>query len=261
MKSSKLLLSFVMTLLLLSTYSTHSFAKGLDSDSPPTVPAGYEIIKKYDNSTNTFNLFKKPDFRIVDLSIKEEDSATTKVVSQRTYPIQDLRNILTNETITQYATDFEIVGSVPNSNSKNDTDKSGKVHTFLTVFYYEYSDGGMYIGMDKVSWRIEHKDDNIRAILARKYLFQDGPTLNGSGKFQNKEIPEFGSTDPKDVPKILSGTILVRDWNWAPVLRGGLATRVGIVVEHTIASKNNIFEKWSWKFGVLEEGTYPKWPD
>lgn len=92
-------------------------------------------------------------------------------------------------------------------------------------------------------------------------MYQNGPGLNGRAQSQSKEISELGSTKPDDVPKTLSGTEMVRNWGWEPVLKGGLVTKVGMVVDHTITTKSNpVYDKWHWRFAVLEEGQYPSYP-
>lgn len=164
-KSFKSLFSLVVAVMFLFTGASYSFADKVVSSE---VPLGYQVIKTYSKFENAINHAKHPDFSVLDLSNGEEDFLATEIVSQDTYPVRELRNSFTNERITQYVTEFEVSATVPQSRSGNDNDTSGKVHSFITIYWNLYGTHKNYIGLDKISWRIEHKDDNVRTIVAKK---------------------------------------------------------------------------------------------
>lgn len=215
---------------------------------------GSEITK----SNEDLRMVSEPSiFKIVDLTETDKVNLKTKVLDQKTYMVQ--QNGFLESNATQYVTDFVVMASYPSSMSDNGKDSKGLVHMFITVYWTKHGREDMYINLDKVSWRYEHSSD-ARTINSSKTYYQNGPGLDGKGKSQSKTLPEYGTTNPSDVPAVLSGTVATRDWGWNPVLSGGLATKVGMISDNTIAKVSNPKDKWGWRFGLLIEGTYPTYP-
>lgn len=261
----KLIATMMMAALLCSTLiSTTSAADSSRFDL--SVPAGYEVIP----SKNFMRTVDEPNiFKVVDLSdagsdnvaVVSNDSLITKVESQMTYFLQDLRNLKTSEVISQYATEAILYAAdPPSSNADNGQDSKKLVRMFITIYYTKEAKEDKYITLDKVSWRYEHTDQ-ARVIKSSKTYYQNGPGFAGPAVTQEKTIPEFGTSNPSDVPKIMSGTVMARDWGWTSVLQGGLATKMGMVSDNTVAKVSTPSETWGWRFGLLIEGTYPTWPD
>ncbi|GIP18869.1 hypothetical protein J40TS1_45110 [Paenibacillus montaniterrae] len=235
----KKLLSSMLLLAIIFTLLTPTALANSNAD----VPEGFIVIKEYDQQEKilskkaTLNVEapKIENASLVNMETGEE--VIPEVIENSVRPIKDLMNKNTGEITTLYAADFTIM-STSGRKSGNSGNNDAYVKFYVTMYYYWTGPSNTYITLDKVDYRWEityDPNNNLSIEYAKMFIKQYGPSENNGGQLQSKEV---------DI-KSTSGTVLVRDWDWHPVLEDGL----GYVIScETTAS---IYARGVWSFSYL----------
>ncbi|WP_018884052.1 hypothetical protein [Paenibacillus massiliensis] len=167
----------------------------------------YTVIKEYSGneiSKNDISLFNT-SFPTVDVNNDSEDY-DIDVLENTTRPLYDLQDKNTGELVTQYATD--VVLQATGRISDNNDFKSFSVKVYGTLYYVTAGAANKYVYVDKVDFRWENYGRTPGTKDHKVSVTQFGTTEKGAKANYNRTV-NFGLSS--------SGTVVARDWNWAPV--------------------------------------------
>jgi hypothetical protein len=243
------LFSSVLVISLLGSFGTVISADPYETEAPE-VPDGYEIVKEYSASgtpVNDSRVQVVTDNQIHNLQSDVNTKGNMKVIKNETRPFRELKSLTAEDTITQFVTEVEIMAFMED----NQTDPTGVVTTYATIYWSEYNQK-MYIGMDKAYTRWEQAASFNTSSKATGRVIQNGP-LYGSG-VATGQIRDFN-----EIPVTYGQAILwdVSKYNWKPVLGSGLLTQVGISYVTSIRGRTSVTD---FPFAVMIYGEIPTFP-
>lgn len=132
----------------------------------------------------------------------------------------DYNRVFSNERVESYKAEV-VVNATFHTQSGSGSDNSLAMKGFVTLYYYTYdSNGFSYVSIDKVDYRFENYDSSVTISNKQIVIAQNGVGYTNGGKAVTTQKTTRNALD--------SETILVRNWNWIPILKYGAPYVCGV---------------------------------
>ncbi|WP_374017379.1 hypothetical protein ABU162_24985 [Paenibacillus thiaminolyticus] len=249
MKKRKFLVSVLSLLIMVTSLGIGTIANASESQNASEIISvkgfeDFQIIKTYYNNErivpNEYSLINFLNGNGVLTNERTGEILNVEVKSTSTEKINDLINKRTGETASTFRTDVVLEDSTTNNQqSGSESDKGLGMKVYATIYYITTTnkDGFNFVGIDKVSHRFEINDSSYKVSFKQMQIAQ-----NGVGYPDMKAITKQDKTiNIED-----SGTELVRNYGWTPILKYGLGYTVGINITAKIQRGQQ--SNWDFKF-------------